>query len=127
MTYEFECIICGCYFDVIQRMSDKHKAFHCGIEARRIWSAPATDKDLAYNFTTHQFGQSVVIYSKRQYKNLLKQHNLADASIKECRQQAEFKKRINAESVAFNRRKTAERIFSENKEKLRYGSKYRAR
>jgi len=80
-----------------------------------------THKDLKYNFVTDMFdGKPIEIHSKRQYKSLLKKHNLADASLKECRQEAEFRKRINEESYAMRRKKTAEKIFSENREVLRF-------
>jgi len=80
-----------------------------------------THKDLAYNFTTEVFdGKPVVIRSKRQYRTLLKQHGMADASIKECRQEAEFRKRLNNEDRPREINKTAERIFEKNRELLKF-------
>ena len=121
MIYEFQCIICGKYFDIVQRMNDTHKAFHCGIEAQRIWTIPSTDKDLAYNFITESFGQPIQINSKSQYKGLIKQYGFADASPREVKDEAAFRKRINQEDYSRERRKTAESIFVKNKEKMRSG------
>lgn len=117
MIYPFKCIICGAEFEVVQEMNAEHKAFHCGIEAHRIWGVN-TDKDLAYNFTTDMFdGKPVQIFSKRQFKGLLKKYNLADASIKECRQEADFRKKLNNEDYLKQRRKTAENIYHKMKER----------
>lgn len=80
-----------------------------------------THKDLAYNFTTEMFnGKPIVISSQRQFKGLLKQHNLADASISEVNQEAKFRKRVNAESDIISRRKIAERIMSKNRDRLKF-------
>jgi len=69
-----------------------------------------TIKDLAYNFTTDVFGNPIVIHSKRQYKKLLKQHGMADASIKECRQEADFRRRLNNEDNTRQRKEFAKDI-----------------
>lgn len=80
-----------------------------------------THKDLMYNFTTEMFnGKPVAINSKRQFKGLLKQHNLADASIKEAKQEALFRKRLNAEDDVVSRRKTAENIMLRNRDRLKF-------
>lgn len=119
MIYPFQCIICGEEFMVVQPMNAEHKAFHCGIEAQRIWGAN-THKDLAYNFTTDMFdGKSVQINSHRQFKGLLKKNGLVDASIKECREEANFRKKLNQEDYKRERRKTAENIFIKKKELIR--------
>src|SRR3972149_9909840 len=56
-----------------------------------------TDKDLTYNFVTEMFtGKPIQINSKRQFKSLLKQHNLADASIKECKQEVGCGRRVKS-------------------------------
>lgn len=120
MIYEFRCIICDKHFESIQRMNDEHKAFHCGIEASRVWTSPRTDKDLSYNFVTENFGKPIQINSRGQYKNLIKQHGFMDASPKEVRQEADFRKRVNAESDAIHRRKLAETIFSKKRELLKF-------
>lgn len=83
-----------------------------------------THKDLAYNFTTEMFdGKPIQIHSQRQFKSLLKKYNLADASLKECRQEAEFRKRLNNEDRPREIRKMAEKIFSKNPELLRFRRK----
>ena len=83
-----------------------------------------THKDLAYNFTTDMFGgKPVNIKSKTHFKTLLKHHNMADASIKECKQEAEFRKRINVESDIINRRKTAESIMERQRDRLKFRRK----
>jgi hypothetical protein len=80
-----------------------------------------TDNDKRYEFVTEMFdGKPVQIRSKRQFKRLLKEHNMADASIKECMQQADFRKKLNAEKEIRKRRKTAEEMFSKNRELLRF-------
>ena len=115
MIYPFHCIICGEEFDVTQPMNIAHKAFHCGIEAQRIWGFN-TDKDLLYNFTTEMFdGKPIQIHSKRQFKNLLKVHGMADASPKECCQEARFRKKLNEKDYSRDRRKTAENIYCKMK------------
>ena len=77
-----------------------------------------TNKDLSYNFTTEMFnGKPVEIHSKRQFKNLLKKHNIADASPKECFQEARFRKRLNEEGHKVERRNTAEKIYRKMKER----------
>ena len=123
MTYEFECIICNEHFDCIQRINDEHKAFHCGVEARRVWCVLNTDKDLTYSFVTESFGAPLQINSHRQYKRLIKKHGFCDASPREVKQEAEFRKRINQEDYSRERRKTAENIFSQNRERLRFRRK----
>ena len=120
MTYEFQCLICNKHFDTVQRMDEEHKAFHCGIEAERVWSIPSTDKDLSYNFVTESFGKPIQINSKSQYKGLIKKHGFMDASPKEVRQEADFRKRVNIESDTISRKKLAEKIFSEKRELLRF-------
>ena len=80
-----------------------------------------TDKDKQYEFTTDMFdGKPVDIHGKRHFKSLLKQHGLADASIKECRQEADFRKKLNNEDLIVNRKKVAGEIFSKNRELLRF-------
>jgi len=117
MIYPFRCLICNKEFDIIQPMSAEHKAFHCGIEAQRVWSVN-TDKDLAYNFTTEMFdGKPIEIHSKRQFKHLLKVHNMADASPKECFQEAKFRKKINEEDYSIQRKQTAENIYCKMKDR----------
>jgi hypothetical protein len=80
-----------------------------------------TDKDLRYNFVTDMFdGKPVQINSKRQFRQLIKQYGLMDASIKEVRQHAEFRKRVNAESDTFNRKKFADKIMSKYRDRLKF-------
>ena len=117
MTYPFRCIICDTEFDIVQPMNIEHKAFHCGIEAQRIWGFN-TDKDLAYNFVTEMFdGKPIQIHSKRQFKGLLKVYGMVDASPKECCDEARFRKRINKEDYSRDRRKTAENIYHKMKDR----------
>ena len=104
MRYSFECQVCGRQFDELQGMNDEHIAFHCGRRAKRVWLSFYTDKDLMYQFDTTIFGpgqkgEAVNIHSRRQYKGLLKQHGLADATVRDClsvkpKSDAEHKTRI---------------------------------
>lgn len=121
MIYEFQCILCNEHFELFQRMNDTHKAFHCGIEAQRIWTIPATDRDQAYSFVAESFGSPVQINSKGQYRKLIKQHGFMDASPREVKQHAAYRKRTNEEGYARERKKTAESIFVKNREKIRSG------
>lgn len=85
MIYPFRCIICNIEFEVVQSMNTPHKAFHCGVEAQRIFTVPQTNKDLMYQFDTTIFGKRPVnIYSRRQYKRLLKENGLVDSTPREC-------------------------------------------
>ncbi len=93
------------------------------IKPNRVFSVGnfGTDKDLAYNFTTDMFdGKPMQITSRRQYKTLLKQHKMIDASPKECFDHARFRKKIVAEDNIRNTRKISEKIFLKNKERLRF-------
>ncbi len=120
MVYSFRCSICNEEFDVVQQMNIKHEAFHCGIEARRVWGVN-TDKDLAYSFTTDMFGgKPVVVTSKRQFKTLLKSNGMADASIKECSQEAKFRKRVNEQTYSEKRKSVAKEIFSKHRDLLKF-------
>ena len=78
MTYAFRCLICNEEFDVVQPMNIEHKAYHCGIEAQRVWGY-YTEKDLRYTFSTDMFdGKPTEIRSKEHYKKLLKPISDAD-------------------------------------------------
>lgn len=78
-----------------------------------------THKDLAYSFTTEMFnGKPVEIHSKGQFKKLLKAHGVADASIKECHQEADFRKRLNNEDNKNRLRKSAKIIFEKRRKDL---------
>lgn len=80
-----------------------------------------TDKDKAYEFMTDMFtGKPIRVSSKRQFKKLLKQHNMADASIKECRQEADFRKRINTEGLTNKRKEFARELFYKNRKALTF-------
>jgi hypothetical protein len=97
MRYEFKCSRCAEIFELEQPMNFEHTALHCGVEANRIWGDFQTDRDLAYQFTTNIFGHPTVIYSRRQYKNLLKKHGLsAKATPLECLQMRKQKKNTTA-------------------------------
>ena len=118
MIYHFRCLICNEEFDVVQSMNTEHKAYHCGIEAQRVWGC-YTEKDKRYYFATDMFdGKSVEIRSKGQYKKLLKQHGMADASVKECRQEADFRKRLNNEDNIIQRKELARDFCLRKKIKL---------
>lgn len=77
-----------------------------------------TEKDKRWEFTTDMFdGKSVAIHSKRQFNRMLKQNGLVFASVKELRQEADFRKRLTAEDRVSNRRNTAENIYRKLKER----------
>lgn len=71
-----------------------------------------THKDKAYSFKTDVFdGKPIEIRSKQHFKNMLKKYGMADASIRECRQEADFRKRINNEDYTKQRKEFAKDIF----------------
>lgn len=70
-----------------------------------------THKDLAYSFTTDMFDRKPIeIRSREHFKKMLKRYGLADASIKECHQEADFRKRINNEDDTKRRKEFAKDI-----------------
>ncbi len=85
MRYLFQCIICGKEFEEYQKMNDEHKAFHCGIEAQRVFTTFHTPKDKQYYFDApNKDGSMREIRSRGLYKKYLKDNGYADASAKEC-------------------------------------------
>lgn len=81
----------------------------------------STHKDKAYEFTTDMFnGKPMQVNSKRQFKKLLRQYKMADASIKECHQEADFRKRINTEEANHKRKEFAKEIFYKNRKNLTF-------
>ena len=85
MIYPFRCVICNTVFEVYQSMNDEHRAFHCGMEAQRIFTAPHTNKDQMYYFNVpNKDGSMREIRSRGLYKKYLKDNGYADATVKEC-------------------------------------------
>lgn len=81
MIYLFECLICGQEFSIVQSMNAKHEYYHCGIECRRVFTVPYTNKDQMYNYTDdHSFKDGHDIHSKRQYLRLCKKEGLVPMS-----------------------------------------------
>jgi hypothetical protein len=77
-----------------------------------------TEKDKRWEFTTDMFnGKPINIQSKRQFNRLLKQNGLVFASVKELRQEADFRKRLTSEDTVSNRHKLAENIYGKLKQK----------
>lgn len=79
-----------------------------------------THKDLKYGFVTDMTGKPVLINSQGQYKKLLKKNGMVDASPKECRQEADFRKRLNTEDNNRQRKKTATEMFLKNRKELTF-------
>lgn len=102
MLYQYHCQNCGKEFEEFRMYEERNNVFHCGARALKMIGQVNTHKDLQYSFTTEMFGKPVQIASKGHYKRLLKQHGLADASIQECRKQAEKCKRWNEDKVKRN-------------------------
>ncbi len=106
MIYKFECLLCGKDFEVDLPMNAKHEAYHCGIEARRVFTVPYTNKDQMYNFTdNHSFKQGYDIHSKRQYLRICKKEGSILLSPSERKS---LKPNID---TAPSRQKCAERIM----------------
>lgn len=122
------CDICGSRLSNVQYIYNGNRLCQCCFSAqsslkKRLGIADLgfnTHKDKAYYFVTDLGGKKVEINSKKQFKALLKKHNLADASIKETRQEARFRRRVNEESDNYKRRKLAVDIFNKNRELLRF-------
>ena len=112
MIYEYHCRICGADFELSKPVNLRDDVYHCGIQAKRkVIYLFNTTPDLMYNFKSEIFGEkSVEIHSRRQYKGLLKQHNLADASIKECRQQAKSNRKSIVATEKTKRKKHAKEV-----------------
>lgn len=80
-----------------------------------------TDKDKKYEFTTEMFnGKPIQIRSKGQFKSLLKDNGMVDASVKECFDEARFRKRINEDGYGVERRKKSIEIFRKMKEREQF-------
>lgn len=112
MLYEYHCPVCNEFFDEFRTYAERHEVFHCGTRAEKLISEPYTTKDKAYEFETNMFGGKTHITSKVQFKRLLKEHHIPDASPRECIQQAKFRKRVNAESNQARIRTQAEKLAS---------------
>lgn len=69
-------------------VEDRDQVMCCCVLAERVVvNEFLTDPDLAYQFNTQVFGkQPKWIYSRAQYKRLLKENKMVDASPKECMQ-----------------------------------------
>ena len=106
MTYKYECLICGKEFELVQSMNAKHEAFHCGVESRRVFTLPHTNKDQMYNFTNNvSFKRGYDIHSKRQYERICKKEGVVLMSPSE-------RKSLNPNTdYAPQRKKCAERIM----------------
>jgi len=77
-----------------------------------------TEKDKRWEFTTDMFnGKPIAIQSKRQFNRLLKQNGLVFASVKELRQEADFRKRLTSEDTVVNRKKLASNIYRQMRQK----------
>jgi len=108
MKYIYECLMCGEKFEVIQSMNDEHISYHCGIESRRVFTIPHTNKDLMYNFTAlDTFKEGKEIHSKRQYERLCKKEKLIPLSPGERKSL----KPVTHEDLAPKRKKCAERMM----------------
>jgi putative FmdB family regulatory protein len=106
--YEYYCSICEQSFDKFVSVKDRHNVSCCGSLASKIISLPNTEKDKSYDFVTDSInGKPMEIRSKGQYKRLLKQNGIADASPRECFQQAMKCKKSNEESRKLGIRKRA--------------------
>ena len=85
MRYLFHCIICNIEFVEFQKMNDVHKAFHCGIEAQRVFAVPNTNRDKMYYFDVkNKDGSMSEIRSRGLYKKYLEKNGYADATVKDC-------------------------------------------
>lgn len=87
MIYEYECSVCGRGFVEIKPISERDDVYCCHFRADRVVvNCFETDVDRAYKFVADFGGNPRQINSKNQYKRLLKEKGLIDASPKECLQ-----------------------------------------
>ena len=108
MIYSYCCQECGRSFEEFRSVEERFNVFCCGKRADKLISLPNTHKDLAYNFTTDMFdGKPVQVRSKEHYKGLMKQYGIADASPKECFDQARKCAESNKITNEINVRKRA--------------------
>jgi len=119
MIYSYCCQECGRSFEEFRSVEERFNVFCCGKRADKLISLPNTHKDLAYNFTTDMFdGKPVQVRSKEHYKGLMKQYGIADASPKECFDQARkcAKSNEDTRNVQYQRRAKviAEKFKSNN-------------
>ena len=113
MRYEYLCEICGRHFEESRVFEERYNVFCCGQRAVKLVSLPSTTKDKAYEFTTEMFnGKPVEIRSKDQFKRMLKKHGIADASPRECFQQA-YKCRKNNEISRENDTKKRAKVLAD--------------
>jgi len=86
VKYEYNCLLCGKTFEKLLPIKDRDNVSCCGQKSERtVVNEFQTDDDLMYQFDASYFGDKPVnIHSRRQYKNLLKQHGYVDATAKEC-------------------------------------------
>jgi hypothetical protein len=106
--YEYVCDRCGTMFDEFKFVKDRNDVFHCGIKATKLLGQVYTDPDLSYTGKTELFGGTKYIHSKSQFKRLLSNNNLVDASPSECRQEAKMKKKSREKDFQRNIRKEAD-------------------
>ena len=117
MLYEYECPICGKEFTEFRSVSERNNVFCCGTRAIKLISLPNTDKDKAYEFETDAInGKPIDIRSKAQYKRLLKENHIADASPRECFQQAERCRKNNEISRQNRIRNRAKEVANKMRE-----------
>lgn len=114
MIYEYSCEICGRIFEEFKSIEQRNNVFCCKRRAVKIISLPNTTKDKAYEFTTEMFdGKPIEVRSKEQFKRMLKKHGIADASPRECFQQAD-KCRKNNEISHQNRIRKQAKVLADN-------------
>lgn len=119
MLYEYFCNICEEYFEKVKPIQERHNVYCCGKKASKLISLPNTHKDKAYSFTTDMFdGKDVEVRSKGHYKSLLKKYGIADASPRECFDQARKFAKSREIDRNINHRKRAKVIT----EKFRSGN-----
>lgn len=90
MLYEYACAgKCGREFEEVRSYKDRNEVFCCGVRAVKfICSHPVTfneTRDYQFTAVPGRFGKKgVEVRGRGHYKSLMKEHGLADASLKEC-------------------------------------------
>ncbi len=90
MLYQYQCLgKCGREFDELRSYENRNEVFCCGVRSLKfICGNPQVfneTKDYQFTAPPGRFGKTgVEVRGRDHYKKLMKEHGLADASLKEC-------------------------------------------
>ena len=109
--YDYFCEVCKKEFEELMPYSMRKDVYCCGQRAVKCISLVNTHKDLGYNFVTEMFnGKPIQVRSKGHYQSLLNKYDMVDASRKECKQHAKFRKGIVEETHKYEIKKRTDKF-----------------